>query len=335
MSSRYAQTHQNPKGPGDARPTAVQIVKDEGRENSMFDKVIFVTGCSSWIGIETARALKGTGATLYLTARNLEKAKAALGDILSGDKILLLKLDLESLDSVRSCAAEFRRRSSKLNILINNAGVRLTPEGTTKDGFETQFGTNHVAHFLLLQLLKPVLLASSTPEFQSRVVAVSSTGHRVAPLDFSDLNQQHRPYDGFVAYAYGKLGNIYMCNEIERRFGGQGLHAWSVHPGGIRTGLQHPNLKDALIFLKNGVMTTLNSMQNQEQGAATSVWAAVSRELEGRGGKYCERTMISQGPVKKGYKVTDPGYAPWAYDEEAAKKLYEMSLKMVGLVGDP
>ncbi len=232
---------------------------------------------------------------------------------------------------MRSCAAEFLAKSTTLNILIANAGVRLTPKGTTKDGFETQLGTNHVAHFLLFQLLKPALLEGSIAGFQSRVVAVSSTGHRYAPLDLDDLNQEHRPYDGYLAYGYSKLSNIYMCNEIERRYGGQGLHGWSVHPGGIRTGLQRPNVADALIFLKNGVMTTLREMQSPEQGAATSVWAVLSRELEGRGGKYCERTMISQAPVKEGYKVTDPGYAPWAYDEDVARRLNDMSSKMVGL----
>ncbi|KAH8891872.1 NAD(P)-binding protein [Thozetella sp. PMI_491] len=334
MVSRYAAAHSKPKGPGDSRPTALQIVHDEQRVNAMSDKVIFITGCSSGLGIETARALKATGATLYLAARNLEKARDNLRDILDGGRVHLVKLDLESLDSVRSCVADFRTRSSKLNILINNAGVRLTPRGKTKEGFETQFGTNHVAHFLLFQLLKPVLLASSTPEFQSRVVAVSSTGHRKAPLDLSDLNQERRPYDPYLAYGYSKLANIYMSNEIERRFGSQGLHGWSVHPGGIRTGLQRPNLQDWLIVFKAGLISTYNASQNPEQGAATSVWAAISRELEGKGGKYCERSMISQGPVKKGYKVTDPGYESWTYDEAAAEKLYEMSLEMVSLEGE-
>lgn len=123
-------------------------------------KVIFITGFSSGIGIDTARALTVTGATLFLTARNLEKAKLALDDILEPGRVYLLHLDLEPLATVRTCVNEFKLKSKNLNILINNAGVRYTPKGNTKDGFETQFGINHVAHFLLFQLLKPSLLGT-------------------------------------------------------------------------------------------------------------------------------------------------------------------------------
>jgi NAD(P)-dependent dehydrogenase (short-subunit alcohol dehydrogenase family) len=108
------------------------------------------------------------------------------------------------------------------------------PESTTEDGFETQFGTNHLAHFLLFQLLKPTLLASSTPEFNSRVVALSSLGHRSATVQFDDLDFKKQGYQPFVAYGQSKTANIWMANEIERRFGAQGLHAMSVHPGGAR-----------------------------------------------------------------------------------------------------
>lgn len=331
MESRYAASHIKPHGPGDARPTALQIVRDENREGDLKGKVVLITGCSSGIGIETARALKATGATLYLTARNLEKAKAALGDILDdGDRVFLLELDLESLDSVRSCVADFKARSKTLNVLINNAGVRITPPGKTREGFETQWGTNHVAHFLLFELLKQTLLDSSTPDFQSRVVAVSSTAHRTALIDFNDLNMETRGYNGVIAYGQSKLANVYMALEIERRYGARGLHAWSVHPGGIRTGLQTPNLYDALVVLKSGPLSTLRLMQNTAQGASTTVWAAVSRELEARGGKYLERCQISQ-PAREGHKPTDPGHAPYAYDLEAANRLYDVSLKLVGL----
>ncbi|KAI0426658.1 hypothetical protein F5Y09DRAFT_333973 [Xylaria sp. FL1042] len=331
MKSRYRAAHKHPKGPGDARPTALQIIEDEEREDgSLSDKVILITGCSSGLGIETARALKATGATLFLTARNLEKAKTALGDILDGGKVHLLKLDLESLASVRACAEEFLARSERLNILINNAGVRLVPEGRTRDGFETHMGTNHFSHFLLFELLKPTLLRSSTPQFNSRVVAVSSTAHRTAPFNFDDVNFEKRKYDGVAAYGQSKLANVYMANEIERRYGSQGLHAWSVHPGGIRTGLQRPNFRDYMVVLKNGPIHTYMYMQSPPQGAATSVWAACARELEGKGGKYLEETHVSEGIVEGG-DVVGPGHAPWAYNEADEKKLYDISLKLVGL----
>ncbi|KAI0456566.1 hypothetical protein F5B21DRAFT_141547 [Xylaria acuta] len=332
MESRYRTAHENPKGPGDARPTAQQIIEDEHRQDgSLRDKVVLITGCSSGLGIETARTLKSTGATLFLTARNLEKARAALGDILDeSGKVHLLKLDLESLASVRACAEAFLAKSQTLNVLITNAGVRLVPEGRTADGFEVHLGTNHLSHFLLFQLLKPALLRSSTPDFQSRVVAVSSTAHRTAPLNFDDLNFEKRKYDGVAAYGQSKLANVYMANEIERRYGSEGLHGWSVHPGGIRTGLQRWNLHDTLVVLKNGPIHTYMYMQNAEQGAATSVWAAVSRDLEGKGGKYLEECHVSQG-LREGSDSVGPGHAPWVYHEEDAKKLYDASLKLVGL----
>ncbi|KAK4062982.1 hypothetical protein Trihar35433_8777 [Trichoderma harzianum] len=332
-TSRYAEAHAKQHGPGDERPTALQIVKDEQREGTMTDKVVFITGCSSGLGVETARAMKATGATVFVTARNLEKAKEALGDILSGDRVHLLKMDLESFDSVRSCVNEFKSMSSTLNILIENAGIRHVPFGRTRDGFEKHWGTNHLSHFLLLELLRPMLLASSTPEFSSRAIIVSSTAHRNAPMDFSDLNWEKRKYVPSIAYGQSKLANVYTASEIERRYGAQGLHAWSVHPGGIRTGLQAPStfdIKDWLVVIKSGPMATLNTMMNAEQGASTSVWAALSRDLEGQGGKYCERNRFSE-PLKKGWKMIDPGHAEWCYDEKAAARLYDLSMKEINM----
>lgn len=332
-TSRYAEAHAKQHGPGDERPTALQIVKDEQREGNMTDKVVFITGCSSGLGVETARAMKATGATVFVTARNLEKAKEALGDILNGDRIHLLKLDLESFDSVRSCVNEFKSMSNSLNIIIENAGIRHVPFGRTRDGFEKHWGTNHLSHFLLLELLRPMLLASSMPEFNSRAIIVSSTAHRNAPMDFSDLNWEKRKYVPSVAYGQSKLANVYTASEIERRYGAQGLHAWSVHPGGIRTGLQAPStfdIKDWLVVIKSGPMATLNTMMNAEQGASTSVWAALSRDLEGQGGKYCERNRFSE-PLKKGWKMIDPGHAEWCYDEKAAARLYDLSMKEINM----
>ncbi|KAL7920387.1 NAD(P)-binding protein [Trichoderma austrokoningii] len=299
-TSRYAEAHAKQSGPGDARPTALQIVKDEEREGNMQDKVVLITGCSSGLGVETARAMKVTGAKFFVTARNLEKAKEALGDILEGGRVHVLKLDLESFKSIRSCVEEFKSKSNTLNILIENAGIRHVP-----------LGTNHLSHFLLFELLRPTLLASSTPEFCSRAVIVSSTAHRNAPMDFGDLNWEKRKYDRAIAYGQSKLANVYTASEIERRYGAQGLHAWSVHPGGIRTGLQTGSGFDI------------------KDWRPTSVWAAVSRDLEGQGGKYCERNRFSE-PLKQGWKMIDPGHAEWAYDEAAAARLYDLSLKEIG-----
>ena len=331
MPSRYAAAHETLRGPGDSRPTAIDIIKDEGLEGKLTDKVFFITGCSSGIGVETARALSLTGAKLFLTARDLTKGKSALSDLLEPGRIELLKMDLNSLASVRSAAEEFLDKSKTLNVLINNAGVMATPEGKTQDGFETQFGTNHLAHFLLFQLLKPTLLKSSTPDFHSRVIALSSSGHRYGPVRFHDYNFE-KDYNPGQAYGQSKTANIYTANEIERRYGSQGLHGLSLHPGGIATGLQKhisDSVKEA--WSKNAGVG--NYMKSPEQGAATTVYAAVSKEWEGKGGRFLEDCAESP-PVPEGYSPITVGYAPHAYNEENEKRLWRDSLKMVGLDDD-
>jgi NAD(P)-dependent dehydrogenase (short-subunit alcohol dehydrogenase family) len=161
MTDRYAYVHKNPKGPGDARPTARQIIKGEGLENA-YELDIFITGASSGIGVETAKALCATGATLYLTARNLQKARDALdSELINSSRAHFLEVDQKSLSSVRSCAKKFLYLSNTLNIFIANANVMATPEGRTANGFVTHFGINQLSHFPLFVLLKPALLAGA------------------------------------------------------------------------------------------------------------------------------------------------------------------------------
>jgi NAD(P)-dependent dehydrogenase (short-subunit alcohol dehydrogenase family) len=287
-----------------------------------------ITGCSSGIGIETARALKATGARLFLTARDLTKGRKALGDILKPGQVDLLLLDLNSLASVRAFAAEFLQASgNKLNILINNAGIMATPEGTTEDGFESQFGTNHLAHFLLFQLIKPALLSSSSPQFQSRVVSVASMGHRYFAPKMDNLMLTGE-YESNQAYANSKTANIYFANEIERRYGNQGLHALSLHPGGIWTGLQIHTPPEMMEGYKANEAVQ-KYMKSVEQGAATSVWAAIAKVWEGKGGKYLEDCQISP-PVPEGYSLLDRGYEKWAFDAENEAKLWKLSNEWVG-----
>ncbi|KAI1329569.1 NAD(P)-binding protein [Xylariaceae sp. FL0255] len=322
MEGRYRKSHKKPRGPGDSRPTALQIIRDEQRnDGSLKDKVILITGCSD-LGTETAHALK-----------------AALGDILDNGnddagKIELLKLDLGSLTSVRDCAAEFlsstQNKSKGVNILIANAGVRLVPKGKIQDGFEVHCGTNHLSHFLLFQPLKPGLPRASTPDFASWVVVISSTVHRTAPLVFDDLNFERRKYNGVLACGQSKLANVYMAIGIERRYCDQGLHAWSVHPGGICTGLQRPNFHYAFVYLRNVPLSMFKYMQNTEQGSVMTVWAAVSRDLEGEGGKYLEKCQVSEG-IRVGADSVAPGHAPFVYNEQDAKRLYDLLLQMVGV----
>ncbi|OGM47970.1 putative short-chain dehydrogenase [Aspergillus bombycis] len=318
----------NSKGGTNCHPTALEIIKSNGLEGKLQGKVILITGCSSGIGIDTARALSVTGATLYLTARDLKKAEKALGDLIKQPNVHLLTLNLDSLVSVRACAEAFLSKSSQLNILINNAAVMATPEGRTQDGFETQFGTNHLGHFTLFYLLKPTLLASSTPEFHSRVVNVSSMAHRWGEPVFENINLEGI-YEPWRAYGQSKTANIWTANEIERRYGSQGLHAFSVHPGGIRTGLQQyvpQEQRDA--WDKDDAISGV--WKTSEHGAATTIWAAVAQELEGKGGKYLEDCQIAD-KYDPSTGTAGKGYAPWAYDKAKQTKLWEMSLNLAGL----
>lgn len=331
--SRYAAVHADPQGPGDARPTALQIVQDEGVEGKLVGKVIVITGASSGIGAETAKALFATGATLFLTGRDLKKAESNLSEILKSDRVSLLEVDTSSFASVRAAAAKILADTNKqVNILINNAGIMAIPNlELTEDGFETHFATNHLGHFLLFQLLKPALLASSTPELQSRVVNVSSSTHRtVKQLSESDnYNFEKGEYVHMLAYANSKLANIYMASELERRYGSQGLHATSVHPGDISSDLLRHLGGQAILepILSNKELS--KGFKSPEQGAATTVLAAIGKEWENKGGRYLEKCAEAERGKDDG-QMMSPGYASNTYDPVAEKRLWEDSLKFIG-----
>ncbi|RDW57637.1 putative short-chain dehydrogenase [Coleophoma cylindrospora] len=329
----YAKQHEQPQGPGDARPTALQIIEDDGLVGKLSDKVMIVTGCTSGLGIETARGLHATGAKLFITVRNQEKGEAVIQDILQTSpgkgSLELLLMDLSNLASVRSAATDFLSRSDKLNVLVNNAGVGLT-DTMTADGFEMAMGTNHFGHFLFFQLLKPMLLQSSTPAFQSRVVNVSSSGHRLSPIRFHDMDFTKEGHSKWAAYGQSKTANIYMANSIERHYAAQGLHGFSLHPGTIfeTGGLRHATEEDYAAL--GGAEALQNVEKSVAQGAATSVWAAVATQLEGRGGVYLSDVGEAR-PAAEGEVVGGPGYGPHAYDEEAEEKLWALSYTAVGL----
>ena len=329
MATKYEAVHRSPNGPGDSRPTALQIITDNNLEGMLTGKIIFITGCSSGIGIETARALFATGATLYLTARDIEKAEKALPDLKNSSRVHILSLDLNSFESVRACAADFLSKSQILNIFIANAGVMACPEGRTNDGFEIQFGTNHLAHFLLFNLLKPTLLASATLKLPSRAILLTSIAHRYAEPNFDDLNLDGA-YVDFIAYGASKTANLWTANEIDRRYGVKGLHAFGVHPGGIMTELTRHLSEEALANLGGSDPNLPKILKTPEQGAATTVWAATTKALEGKGGKYLEDCQISR-PWTEADGQNGVGYSNWAYDKEKEAKLWKKSLELVGL----
>ncbi|KAJ5093783.1 hypothetical protein N7456_009644 [Penicillium angulare] len=318
--SRYAAVHANPQGLGDGRPTAMQIVKDESMEGKLAGKTVVITGVSSGIGIETVRALSATGARLLLTARDLAKAKSALDGIFDPSTMDLIQMDQSSLSSV--------------TILVTNAAIMAVQDlQLTEDGHELQFATNHLSHFLLFNLLKPALLAGSSSNFQSRVVVVAAAAHRVAKLSPSDnYHFQKSGYNPWGAYGQSKLGNIYMANEIDRRYGSRGLHAISLHPGLIATGLVQNLPKEELgAMMQNEAM--LKMQKSLEQGAATTLWAAVSKELEGKGGLYLSDCAVAPNGQDDGIPFLGTTSSS-TYNSEDEARLWKDSLEMVGLSGD-
>lgn len=344
LPSKYEEVHktENLGGPGDARPTAVQILKDENRfDGSLSNKVAIVTGCSSGIGVPTVEALAAAGCTVYggVRAASLGRAQEALSSVLNDpktkDKVRLLDLDLTSLASVKEFADQIKRRESKVNLLINNAGIMAVPtRELTVDGFESQFATNHLAHFYLFQNLKQLLIAGSkaSPGFASRVVNVSSSAHRYNTVILDDINlAKPGNYDPSKAYGNSKTANIWMANHIERLYSSQGIHAYSLMPGGIATPLQKhvPEMMEAI----KGVKRVENYIKTTEQGCATTIWAATARDLEGRGGVFCEDCCVigKMEPKNDGFDHVAVGYAEWAYDPEGEDKLWRISNELVGL----
>ncbi|KAM0335681.1 hypothetical protein ACHAQA_000730 [Verticillium albo-atrum] len=330
--SRYAEAHASPNGADDARPTALQIIKDEGAEGKLNGKVVVITGTSSGIGIETARALAATGATLFLTARDLTKARTALGDILDSPGATLFEMDQGSLASVRAAAAAILAKTDTVQILINNAGIMNVPDlQHTTDGHELQFGTNHLSHFLFFELLKPALLKAASPALAARVVNVSSASHNHGGLNADgDYAFANGGYDGGRAYAQSKTANIYMANEIERRYGAdRHLHATSLSPGLIDTGISRFMPAAAIEAARQMDVVRLN-LKSPAQGAATTVWAAVGAEWEHKGGKFLVDCGVAR-PSRGDEAPYAPTHAAHAYDAEKEARLWKDSLRLVGL----
>ncbi|KAL4987941.1 short-chain dehydrogenase [Aspergillus falconensis] len=327
---RYTDVHAEPKGPGDARPTAFQIIQDEGLQDRLKGKVMVITGSTAGIGLETARALSATGATLFLTVRDLDRARKTLSSILEPGRVLLVLMNNDSLASVKAAAATILALSqNQVNILICNAAILGGPERQiTIDGHEMHFAVNYLSHFFLFQLLKPALLASASPTFASRVVMVASSAYRACTLSPADnYHFEKGGYEPFLAYAQSKLATIYLANEIERRYGSKGLHATSLHPGTILTKLFDSLGPEAAAMVAGQVKPRIKSC---EQGAATTVLAAVGKEWENKGGRYLE-DCEEAGPGEENNDVLGQGYVQQTYDPHCEARLWQDSLKMVGM----
>lgn len=286
-----------------------------------------ITGCSGGLGTETARAIASTGARCFLGTRDLKKGEEACKDILESGRVELIQIDVGSLESVRTAAKTFLKKSSTLNVLINNAAIMACPEAKTADGFESQLGINYLGHFLLYKLLEPTMLKSSTPTFHSRVVNVASSGHHASGIHFDNFNLEGE-YEPWTAYGQSKTAMIYMTNEIERRYGSEGLHGLSLMPGGIATELQRYVPDDIKAAWSTGEEVK-KYWKSTAQGAATTMVAAVGKEWEGKGGVYledCQEAIPTppggEGPI---------GFAAHAFDMEKESKLWNAAIKLLKL----
>src|ERR1700724_1032024 len=241
-------------------------------------KRILVTGVSAGLGVETARSLAAHGANVIGTARDSAKAEAATAQIrkdaaANGRFFDLVELDLATLASVRNCADQLLRKGEPLDVVIANAGVMATPLGHTVDGFETQFGTNHLGHFVLVNRIARLIRAGG------RLINLSSSGHRYSNVDLEDPNFEHTPYEPFVAYGRSKTANILFAVEFDRRHRSRGIRAAAVHPGGIQTELSRyvaPGRLEKIVEQINQQLAEEGKapfkLKTIPQGAATSVW---------------------------------------------------------------
>jgi NAD(P)-dependent dehydrogenase (short-subunit alcohol dehydrogenase family) len=300
-------------------------------------KRILVTGVSAGLGVETARALAAHGAYVVGAARDLAKAETATAQVRkdaagNGGGFELIELDLADLKSVRACADRLLTRSEKFDVVIANAGVMATPFGHTADGFETQFGTNHLGHFVLVNRIASLIRDGG------RLISLSSSGHRFSNVDLEDPNFERTTYDPFLAYGRSKTANILFAVAFDKRHRDRGVRAAAVHPGGIQTELgRHLDWSQ--------IQKMVDQMDQQlaaegkgpfrfktiPQGAATSVWAGVVAPAAEIGGQYCENCHVGRiVPDDVTISAMSEGVRGYALDANNAEALWKKSEELVG-----
>jgi NAD(P)-dependent dehydrogenase (short-subunit alcohol dehydrogenase family) len=304
---------------------------------SLAGKRVLVTGVSAGLGVETARALAAHGAHVIGAARDLGKAETATAQVrqaaaTGGGSFAMVALDLASLKSVRTCADALLAKGDPFDVVIANAGVMATPFGRTADGFETQFGTNHLGHFLLINRIAPLIRSGG------RLINLASSGHRFSNVDLEDPNFERTPYEPFVAYGRSKTANILFAVAFDQRHRGRGVRAAAVHPGGIHTELARhlePGHIQGMLEQMNAQLAAEGKQPYQwktiPQGAATSVWAAVVASPEEIGARYCENCHV--GRVVADSVAISPvseGVRSYALEPRTAEALWKKSEEMVG-----
>lgn len=296
-------------------------------------KRILVTGASAGLGVETTRALVARGAHVVGAARDLAKAERATADVRAaaeadGGSFELIELDLASLASVRAAADRLVADGRPFDIVIANAGVMAPPFGHTDDGFETQFGTNHLGHFVFVNRIAGLISDGG------RLVNLSSAGHRFADVDLDDPGFEKTAYDPWIAYGRSKTANILFAVEFDRRHKDRGVRATAVHPGGIRTELgRHMSEADEAALIASIAEANAAAglppfvYKSIPEGAATSVWAAVVADADAVGGRYCEDCHVGELVEGEGLRG---GYRPYALDPDRAAALWTRSEELVG-----
>lgn len=290
-------------------------------------KIAFVTGASGGLGAETARALASQGARVTIACRDLEKGEGVAKGIresTGNPGVDVVQLELSQPASAKACAEQWVARGDPLHLLINNAGVMACPLERTTEGWELQIATNHFGHFVLTGGLLPALRRAAP----ARVVNLSSAGHRFSPVVFDDLHFERRDYDKWESYGQAKTANILFSVGLEKRYGGEGVHAYAVHPGGIMTELgrhlQESDIQELMSRRPGGKPMKWKSV---EAGAATSCWAATAAQLEGRGGLYLEDCGES---VVRSSEEQEDGFEGYAVDADAADRLWTLSEETLG-----
>lgn len=318
-------TPQHPIGSGfGADTTAAEVI----RGVDLSGKNAIVTGGYSGIGLETARTLLGAGAKVVVPARDLPRAKSALAVM---PEVIVETMDLMFPASIDAFASRFIGSGQALHILVNNAGIMANPLTRDARGYESQFSTNHLGHFQLTARLWPALRRAEG----ARVISLSSIGHRRASVDFGDPNFERRQYERWVAYGQSKTANALFAVSLDTFGEPHGIRAFSVHPGGVISDLvrymsvEELRLYGVLDEQGRPIIDPANNKKTPEQGAATSVWCATSRQLEGRGGVYCENCDIAV-PVP-GDSTELLGVRPWAMSRELASELWTLSEQLTGI----
>jgi len=301
------------------------------------EKRILVTGVSAGIGVETARSLAAHGAQVVGAARHLNKAKAATEQVrkdaaANGGSFELVELDLASLKSVRACADGLLAKREPFDVVIANAGVMASPFGHTTDGFETQFGTNHLGHFVLVNRIASLIRTGG------RLINVSSAGHRRSNVDLEDPNFERTSYEPLVAYGRSKTANILFAVAFDQRHRERGVRAAAVHPGVIQTELirhVNPSWLQSRVDEINQQLAAAGKPPLQwksiPQGAATTVWAAVVAPADEIGGSYCEDCRVSAiVPDEVPTAAMSEGVRGYAMDATTAQALWKKSEELVG-----